>query len=93
MVELIDKALNWWNNTMARMGCKLYGHIGGNTIEVYSRGLFIKNYRTVAGKIVFVEPYKSTVITGKHRCAACGALFIGNIVTEHAVNDKPHDML
>lgn len=92
MVVLIDKALDWWNRTMTRLGCRLYGHIGGKTIEVYSRGLLIKNYRTVAGKSVFVKPYRSTVITGKHRCAACGAIYIGNIVTEHAVNDKPHGM-
>lgn len=90
MVVLIDKALDWWNKTMARLGCKMYGHVGTHTIEIYSRGLLIKNYRSVSGKIIFVEPYKSTVVTGKHRCGACGATFIGNIVKEEICNDKPH---
>jgi len=77
---------------MTRLGCKLYGHIGGKTIETYRKGLLIKNYKTVAGKIVFVKPYQSTVITGKHRCAACGAIYLGDIVIEHTYNDKPHGM-
>jgi len=87
---MIARLKAWWDRKITLLVCKLCGHCGEKTIEVYEQRHVVKNYVYVNDEPVFVKPFTESHIYGKHRCGACGTIFLGFIVKEHAINDKPH---
>jgi hypothetical protein len=88
---IFKKLENWLDHKLHKIRCRLYGHCGVKTIEVYSISKRIKNYVMVGGKFFSTHNYIEKRISGKHRCSACGCIFIDVIVKCEQFNDKPHD--
>lgn len=90
-MALIKTIRGWWDKKVAKWGCKKYGHCGVTTIETYHIVTQVKNFLMFGGKIFFIPPYKQYRIEGKHKCTACGAVFIGVIVKDEHLHNNRHD--
>ncbi len=90
-MALIATFRDWLVDVITRRRCKLYGHPVVKTIETYRTEVRIKNWMVIGKKIVIIKPYKQIIIDGKHKCTACGTVFVGVIVKDEILHDEPHD--
>jgi len=80
----------WLDKRITRWVCNRYGHQGAKTIETYQVTTRIKNWGFIGKNLVIVQPYKQFLVHGKHKCTHCGTVFVGIIVKEESLHDKPH---
>jgi hypothetical protein len=90
-MALIRFIRDWWNRKLTKIGCKIHGHCGVVTIESYFAVIQLKNWRVVGKKNLTTHPYWRFSINGKHKCTACGEVFLGVIVKEEQFHDNHRD--